>query len=793
MNALKANYEQRRDIYNQNPIDTSLGGYTHVINDVLKKKENVAKRHAEKSEKEVILKAVMGTALVHLDEGTTSYLLPKHGLQAGDVLYKHYEILRLTEKLAREYADKSREKGEIDLTVLGYDILYAYSGIDQSMFSLWFKDILKEHSKGLGAYDSAVKNLYKSNETLWCAGQSVNDEGIKKNTLFNYMYSVSQNPKHPEAMSALSNIRSAGYHLDAGKDAGIVRCLSSLLENQADINNKTKAFQQVVMLWHSNSDEKEMARIFLHKIGGDSEHPKQIEALKYLYAGNNEDQDIAFKSLPEIVQNQKYDSLELAEWFLSKDTKNAKAFAYSILREIAKNPSHTYAWPAIKRLIRDGAIIDEKTALSVLQAVIEKPDHQYAVTETIKMWKNHNLGVKELFRPILRELAHDMADPSAFEATNALWDVGNVEDKKIGKDSLLLIADASGHVNQKDAIKLLRESNAPEDQQKGLELQLKHFPVTLDSATTVRMSRFNRDAIREAMPDPLPDLSATKMNIVAEFQSLMQLMSAQEIMNGNINPYYMSPNAINEGFNAERNPDITPEIFLEYVRTHVASFLKTLTGQPQGPNDVEIEWKMYDENKPDMINSLKHIIIALKELINNNTNTNNNRNENVANIQSSMNNLGMVLNGILYCPTGQVEGIESVVNFLIRGNNTLSSDARELVGKSIIAPAVQKAFNNAFHDGGAVHARARARMALTYELGIRYAIGSFKERISKLEDAEIPGFYNDFYKKFTFKFILEEARRNIQTPEESQKIQDAKTDQERRAVKVIKKKKDSRR
>ena len=69
---------------------------------------------------------------------------------------------------------------------------------------------------------------------------------------------------------------------------------------------------------------------------------------------------------------------------------------------------------------------------------------------------------------------------------------------------------------------------------------------------------------------------------------------------------------------------------------------------------------------------------------------------------------------------------------------------------------------------------------------MRQAIGTFKERISPVADAEIPEFYTKFYIRFSPKFILDEARRNIQTAEEAALIQAAKKPEQKAAAKNIK-------
>jgi hypothetical protein len=308
------------------------------------------------------------------------------------------------------------------------------------------------------------------------------------------------------------------------------------------------------------------------------------------------------------------------------------------------------------------------------------------------------------------------------------------------------IAETSGHKDQKIAVKTFRESDDPEDQRLGLELKLKFFPVALDPATIIRQGQFNHDVIRSMMPKRLRDLTNDpdygSMDIVSQFKSLMNRIS-----NNENNPFYVAPQAI--------SPDKT--LTIEQIKLNALGFLKTLTGQPLEAGETS-GWQMYDENKPDMINTLKHLILCIEEKLD--------ASKPDYDPQTALLNLGTILNGMLYCQTGQAEGLQSAVNALINFKDATGSDAKEKVGKYIIAKSVFDQFNNAFHGGGGVHGRARARMVLNADLHINNALPSFKERISPVADFEIPEFFNKFYGCFIPANIIAEARRNIRTVEE---------------------------
>jgi hypothetical protein len=120
----------------------------------------------------------------------------------------------------------------------------------------------------------------------------------------------------------------------------------------------------------------------------------------------------------------------------------------------------------------------------------------------------------------------------------------------------------------------------------------------------------------------------------------------------------------------------------------------------------------------------------------------------------------------MHCPTGQAEGIDSAVNFLLRKQQAASSDPVSVLGKKIVAAAVQKAFFSAFHNGGGVHGISRARLVLGGELGLQHAVAGFKEQLSRVADSEIPQIFDKYYAIFNLKYLLAEARRNIPNRDE---------------------------
>lgn len=145
---IKENDRERCGLFNAAPTkESSYLKHTTEINQILSNEKKVDhKRRASLVDKEIILKAVMGTVIIH---GLTKRLtIFEHDVK--HVLYRHYEILRLTEELSYELVMQYKDKKKTDITCLdGYKNLYAYSGLEQKMLAAWFGEAMSAHQAGL--------------------------------------------------------------------------------------------------------------------------------------------------------------------------------------------------------------------------------------------------------------------------------------------------------------------------------------------------------------------------------------------------------------------------------------------------------------------------------------------------------------------------------------------------------------------------------------------------------------------------------------------------------------------
>ena len=122
-----------------------LGEHTDVINGVLSDQKRVSRtRHADdtKGERKRILQAVMATALIHTND--VRFLLPDHGLSVTDYVYKHFEILRLTELFSKHLLMHTHST-PLDQ----FANLYAYSGLEHAVLCDWFNEMRETHAPGI--------------------------------------------------------------------------------------------------------------------------------------------------------------------------------------------------------------------------------------------------------------------------------------------------------------------------------------------------------------------------------------------------------------------------------------------------------------------------------------------------------------------------------------------------------------------------------------------------------------------------------------------------------------------
>lgn len=501
------------------------------------------------------------------------------------------------------------------------------------------------------------------------------------------------------------------------------RIAKSLLERICQRKDAhEKAFASAELLWRRYKSDNAAASSYFEFIVSVSNHPKSFLTAKYLFEGTTSQRSLGRQVLDTFLDDTDDDKgYEVATIYWRVPQSQEKQLARNYFRQILSNFYHPKRFTVAKLMWNSKYDEDDREiAKGVLHYYAAQPSHEHTMESLSELWKGGS------------DLDHQFLLPLISEAA------GNVyfsEDKR------------------KSLVRLLRESSKEEDQSLGIKLFLQHFVSTDKCPSMENKKHFNMNKVRDAMPRPLPDLTYLEMDIVAEFTTLMNLMNNESSQD---NPFYVSMEAITGGDSSIST--------LQEIRLCCLGFLKTLVGESLDPGE-RAGWQMHAEHRTAMINSLKHIILNIKEEMSDGS---------FDSIQRAMLSLGIVLNGILHCPTGQAEAIESAVNMIVRKHNISGSDVCAMVGHLVVASAVTKAFYNAFHhSGGGVHQLSRARLVLQEELGLHHAIAEFQEQISKVTDQDIPQIYSAFYEVFTVKFVIAEARRNIPDPIETRILEES--------------------
>lgn len=302
---------------------------------------------------------------------------------------------------------------------------------------------------------------------------------ILSDVLWKALVLIAQDSDHPDCYSTAKWIwesAPAQYHA----------CVLPILRKIAQDIHHTRMYQTILSLNKSEDQEDKAIRLLgLRMIAKDTHHSDFIRANDYLLtmeAGNDADK--------EIVRLRLY--------------------------PIAQDISHPQYWEAIKVLLFEPSDVDTAAVTPILCVIgndVNNPNFRSALKE---LWHFGNEDEKETVRQHIHGLVRK-GGRNAFDWSSMLVDSSNEDDRILARQSLYIFADDLYNCNQKRAIRCLRESNDPENQRIGMELHLKYFSVDITPDANMRMSQFNREAIRAAMPSPLQDLSADPTDIVAKF------------------------------------------------------------------------------------------------------------------------------------------------------------------------------------------------------------------------------------------------------------------------------------
>ncbi len=185
-------------------------------------------------------------------------------------------------------------------------------------------------------------------------------------------------------------------------------------------------------------------------------------------------------------------------------------------------------------------------------------------------------------------------------------------------------------------------------------------------------------------------------------------------------PGYLSYQVLATDFTVANNDNQSnKDLIARHLLPRLSGFIKTLWELPLAADESR-GWQMHDTSVPEMKQTLIYILTNLRDM----------RDPE----QKSMMFM-MLVNGLLHCPTGQREGMDTVV--LAMHNKIAGGGSLEETVKNLFAIKKDSLFNEKMAPGSNtqnVHIRSFYKNELRYKLGLFTVLPSYEERIGIMGD-----------------------------------------------------------
>ncbi|MBS0634543.1 MAG: hypothetical protein JSR37_03675 [Verrucomicrobia bacterium] len=225
--------------------------------------------------------------------------------------------------------------------------------------------------------------------------------------------------------------------------------------------------------------------------------------------------------------------------------------------------------------------------------------------------------------------------------------------------------------------------------------------------------RINRAQFVKALVPEIPGVSIQDGDeFLEEFYKVISKLNFDD----NTASSYLSYELLSGNSAGLRKPGDNWELIRQKILPRLTGYFKQLYDLPLD-DDETAGWQMYDEVKPMMKKALSYI---LKQLVT---------------LDDSDQRAALFIqfvDGMIHCPTGQKEGIDTVILALLEKKTERSSNLQDLVGK-VIAEKKNTSFTTAILGEAArspqnVHLISSYKGMLQKELGLSNILG-FDERI----------------------------------------------------------------
>jgi len=313
-------------------------------------------------------------------------------------------------------------------------------------------------------------------------------------------------------------------------------------------------------------------------------------------------------------------------------------------------------------------------------------------------------------------------------------------------------------------ILFLMSSSNRSNKRLGNKLYYLFNPIPLNANVELIREQFNNEEIIKIMPVVIERVEETTEVVDLFFQQTTELFVLlqndtsfeKETITKKIHGYAL----------------MTRHVFFSNLQDRVFGFLKALFRLPLSPGE-QIGWQIPEKDRNELIQSL---IVLMASIIS----------KFLDEPESTLISFCFLCDGIISCPTAQVMAIQTVINQILYQKENSADNMKEKFGKYIISSSISKVFTNCFYGNGDVHNLVRAKNVIEKEIPLFFAISNFTETIEPVYPGEENKFINSFYNSFSISFILQEARRNIQTKEENELIISATTAIEKQNAQNIK-------
>ena len=262
--------------------------------------------------------------------------------------------------------------------------------------------------------------------------------------------------------------------------------------------------------------------------------------------------------------------------------------------------------------------------------------------------------------------------------------------------------------------------------------------------------RINRESLKQWQ---LPEISSPTYTAPQMLQSLQTLVNSLNLTDPT-RPDYLSVSLVREEL-LPRSGAENRQAFITSILPKLSGFFKTLWDLPLRGMETG-GWQMYDEQKPALQQALSYILNHMNQ----------------ADTETKMMQFVQVAQGLLHCPTGQKEAVDSVVQSLLN-QSLVSAETFQQKFEQFLALKKHEAFRQAIVPGDHaqnVHILSFYHEKLRDTLGLSSVLGNYQERFGHMSNDPFGGYKGNalqaFYNRLTPAYLSNLLHSHTQTKQD---------------------------